>query len=537
MSDLIIGKLSFGGERGPQGPIGPTGATGAGINVKPSREECTQPGDCYFSDDGVMHILIVPPDTWQETEPLTGPTGEQGEQGPTGPQGEQGPTGATGEIGPTGETGPTGATGETGPNGVYVGTTEPTDPNAMVWLNPDGTTSDVTGPTGPTGPQGEQGPTGADGAQGPTGATGEQGATGPTGAEGQIGPTGPQGETGPTGADGSDGATGPTGPTGATGEQGAEGPQGPTGATGEQGATGPTGPQGETGPQGPTGADGTNGETGPTGPTGAQGEVGPTGATGAVGPTGPAGSGGGDLVIPVEVKDSNDNTIITFSTEADYPTFYVPKVNNRYVVRFIGVGTPGSPEWDEFGSFNTPDGWYGKVTLTDRDGGSVQSVTYSKSEIDSTDQRHIPNIATTKNIFDKKIENTATTIGTYTYKCTISQGSLNETITGWPSVEPDSDSVNVGTDTTTLMNSMYPDVNYTITVNYNNGSTDSYTGTWAWFDQTWGYGFQGFSYIREVGVRSGLVWVSFEPGDVTSVESVNFSATYLDKTYSWVLDT
>lgn len=216
MTDLIIGKLSFGGERGPQGPQGPTGPAGQGIQVKASREDCLVPGDAYFDEEGVMHILVEYPDTWTETAPLIGPTGEPGAegptgaegaigptgstgaQGPTGAQGETGPTGATGEQGPTGpqgiqgetgptgptgaegaqgETGPTGATGETGPNGVYVGTEEPTDPNVEIWLNPNGEPTDITGPTGPTGPQGETGP------QGPTGATGP---TGPAGSGGDL---------------------------------------------------------------------------------------------------------------------------------------------------------------------------------------------------------------------------------------------------------------------------------------------------------------------------------------------------------------
>ncbi len=315
MSDLIIGKLSFGGERGPQGPIGPmgpTGAPGAGINVKSSREECTQPGDCYFSDDGVLHILIALPDTWQETEPLIGPTGEQGEQGPTGPQGEQGVMGPTGVQG---EVGPTGAQGEIGPNDVYIGSDVPGE-DYNVWIDPNGGSSSLIGPTGPAGPQGETGPTGPAGPQGETGPTGADGVQGPTGAQGEIGPTGATGEQGvmgPTGAQGEQGETGAQGPTGATGETGAQGPtgaqgeigptgpqgeQGQQGETGEQGPTGeigPTGPQGETGPTGPqgeTGAQGPTGAQGEVGPTGAQGEVGPTGADGAIGPTGPAGETG-----------------------------------------------------------------------------------------------------------------------------------------------------------------------------------------------------------------------------------------------------
>lgn len=88
---------------GPQGPAGATGATGA-----------------------------------------TGPQGPQGERGETGATGPAGPQGATGPQGPQGPTGADGAPGvkgdkgDTGDSGVYLGTTEPADPEIKVWINPDG---------------------------------------------------------------------------------------------------------------------------------------------------------------------------------------------------------------------------------------------------------------------------------------------------------------------------------------------------------------------------------------------------------------
>lgn len=76
----------------------------------------------------------------------TGPQGPQGEQGIQGIQGEQGIQGVQGEIGPQG---PQGATGPTGPSGVYVGTSQPNDPDVNVWIDPTGTpytpTVDLTG--------------------------------------------------------------------------------------------------------------------------------------------------------------------------------------------------------------------------------------------------------------------------------------------------------------------------------------------------------------------------------------------------------
>ena len=76
-----------------------------------------------------------------------GPAGPAGATGPAGETGPQGPKGDTGDTGPQGPQGPTGADGapgvkgdkgDTGDSGVYLGTTEPTDPEIKVWINPDG---------------------------------------------------------------------------------------------------------------------------------------------------------------------------------------------------------------------------------------------------------------------------------------------------------------------------------------------------------------------------------------------------------------
>lgn len=44
------------------------------------------------------------------------------------------------QRGKRGEKGEKGDKGDTGESGVYVGTTEPTDPEVKVWLNPEGST-------------------------------------------------------------------------------------------------------------------------------------------------------------------------------------------------------------------------------------------------------------------------------------------------------------------------------------------------------------------------------------------------------------
>lgn len=54
--------------------------------------------------------------------------GEKGEAGAQGPQGEQGPAGAT---------------GPSGSPGIVISSTQPTDPNHPVWLDPDGDASAI----------------------------------------------------------------------------------------------------------------------------------------------------------------------------------------------------------------------------------------------------------------------------------------------------------------------------------------------------------------------------------------------------------
>lgn len=79
-----------------------------------------------------------------------GPKGDPGPQGPQGPQGErglqgiQGPQGLQGETGQQGPQGIQGIQGEPGTNGidgssgVYIGSTQPTDPDVNVWIDTSG---------------------------------------------------------------------------------------------------------------------------------------------------------------------------------------------------------------------------------------------------------------------------------------------------------------------------------------------------------------------------------------------------------------
>ena len=86
---------------------------------------------------------------------IQGPQGEKGDtgaNGPQGPQGIQGPKGDTGPQGQIGPQGPKGETGDTGQSGVYIGNSEPSDPDINVWIDESGEASrlvySVNGQTG-----------------------------------------------------------------------------------------------------------------------------------------------------------------------------------------------------------------------------------------------------------------------------------------------------------------------------------------------------------------------------------------------------
>ncbi len=79
-------------------------ATSSNIDITTATSEVT----LTIKENAIVASMI------DESELITGPTGNTGPTGATGPTGDTGPTGATG---PTGDTGPTGATGNTGSQG------------------------------------------------------------------------------------------------------------------------------------------------------------------------------------------------------------------------------------------------------------------------------------------------------------------------------------------------------------------------------------------------------------------------------------
>lgn len=297
---------------GPQGPEGPEG--------QPGKDGFSPIATVTQTENGAT-ISIQDVNGTTTAEISNGAPGEKGDTGPQGPAGAQGPQGIPGEKGEKGDTGPQGPQGnpgrdgekgETGDSGVYIGQTEPTDPDVNVWIDPNGQPSavpassvsfdDTTAQTGTSNVQDAidylvQNGSGGGGTPGEDGgyyqpsvdaegnlswtaskegmpAVASSNIKGPQGLQGPTGQTGPQGPEGPQGPKGD---PGPQGPKGDQGEQGPQGLQGPPGADGAKGDKGDPGPQGI---QGPPGADGQDGEQGPQGPQGIQGPQGPAGQDG-----------------------------------------------------------------------------------------------------------------------------------------------------------------------------------------------------------------------------------------------------------------
>lgn len=128
---------------GPPGPEGPEG--------KPGKDGFSPIATVTQTEDGAT-ISIQDVNGTTTAEISNGAPGEKGDPGPQGnpgpkgdkgDQGDPGPKGDKGEPGPQGEPGKDGEKGETGDSGVYIGQTEPTDPDVNVWIDPNGQPSAV----------------------------------------------------------------------------------------------------------------------------------------------------------------------------------------------------------------------------------------------------------------------------------------------------------------------------------------------------------------------------------------------------------
>lgn len=101
----------------------------------------------YVSKDGTLYWLPSKEDMpGVETINIMGPEGPMGKIGPKGDPGVQGEPGPVGKDGPAGKDGYTpvkgidyfdGEDGVDGKSGIYVGNTEPTDPDILVWITED----------------------------------------------------------------------------------------------------------------------------------------------------------------------------------------------------------------------------------------------------------------------------------------------------------------------------------------------------------------------------------------------------------------
>lgn len=149
----IQGPQGIPGEQGPKGETGPQGPQGEkGLDGSISFEELTdEQKELLRGPQGIQGPKGDKGDPGEKG--ADGQPGKDGAQGPIGPQGEQGiqgiqgipgEKGEKGDKGDTGEQGiqgPQGEPGKDGSNGIYVGTEEPVDSEALVWINPDGESS------------------------------------------------------------------------------------------------------------------------------------------------------------------------------------------------------------------------------------------------------------------------------------------------------------------------------------------------------------------------------------------------------------
>ena len=143
-----LGKVV--GDTGPQGPKGDTGPAGDSYTVKglyatlaalQAAHPTGSAGDAWFvgtADSNTVYQWDADKAAWVNVGALKGPKGDTGPAGAKGDTGAQGPQGDTGPQGPQGETGPQGSQGARGAAGIVVSTTEPTDENHPVWVNPGG---------------------------------------------------------------------------------------------------------------------------------------------------------------------------------------------------------------------------------------------------------------------------------------------------------------------------------------------------------------------------------------------------------------
>lgn len=102
---------------GPPGPEGPEG--------KPGKDGFSPIATVTQTENGAT-ISIQDVNGTTTAEISNGAPGEKGDTGPQGPAGKDGEK------------------GETGDSGVYIGQTEPTDPDVNVWIDPNGQPSAVS---------------------------------------------------------------------------------------------------------------------------------------------------------------------------------------------------------------------------------------------------------------------------------------------------------------------------------------------------------------------------------------------------------
>ena len=237
-----------------------------------------------------------------------------------------------------------------------------------------------------------------------------------------------------------------------------------------------------------------------------------------------------NLEIPVDFKDSNDDTLLQLTTRDGFPTFIVKSVGDRYVVRFWG------DNGQEFGSFNTPDGWVGNAQLT----GPYESHYDHTYNGDYYDGNVITNLNTVRNTFDYRLGQPGDTLGEYVLDYEIAQQSYSLTVTASQFTE--TGFKNFAPNISYIQDNMYKMGAgiYTFDIQYNNGSstsisvpkTDYTAGSEVKFELG-NYSQLGFTdtYIKNYDGGALEMWV--DDSLITSIESVTVTATPVTKIRSW----
>lgn len=240
--------------------------------------------------------------------------------------------------------------------------------------------------------------------------------------------------------------------------------------------------------------------------------------------------GGGDLVTPFTIEDSNETVIGTVKDSNGEIILEVP-----YEKRAIIQQPDGENNIQTIGWFNSSDGWFGRAQLQgDSHYGTVRDFSFINN---NSDTNEIANLGSVRNaIYGITQDKLPDTVGTYVYQGTVIQPNVNVTSGAFTQ---DGDRFYCGA--TQSIADVYDYIikgyQYTVTVNYNNGETLSITKEPNYHDSlSTGFGYVSFSPVMELVVEpSGNINIFIDQSQTTSIESVNITGNPTVKSVGWVL--